>query len=177
MLVWQPCCKCGHYTCRYRIKWILKHFGTELFKCCCRCESSLGNKRKWVSLPLEEVSRDEGAKTSGGGPTRSDTEPNSDSSDPTSPSHTLHNNRAHDSSRSKWLVVVLCSCLLSLLHLNFASSHSGLALLSLCLLTTFPNYHVLFSIIKHGNIHAWPNLNLEWNLIANIYTLLPLWKR
>ncbi|KAM7376374.1 hypothetical protein PAMP_006115 [Pampus punctatissimus] len=59
-----------------------------------------GNKRKWVSLPLEEVSRDDGDKTPGGGPTRSDTEPNSDSPDPTSPNHTLHNNRAHDSNRS-----------------------------------------------------------------------------
>lgn len=65
-------------------------------------QSSLGNKRKWVSLPLEEVSREDGAKTPGGGPTRTDTEPNSDSSDPTSPNHTLHNNRAHDSNRSKW---------------------------------------------------------------------------
>lgn len=65
-------------------------------------QSSLGNKRKWVSLPLEEVSRDDGDKTPGGGPARSDTEPTSDSPDPTSPNHTLHNNRAHDSSRSKW---------------------------------------------------------------------------
>ncbi|KAI9545817.1 hypothetical protein NQZ68_033299 [Dissostichus eleginoides] len=52
-----------------------------------------GNKRKWVSLPLEDASRDDGEKTSGG-----DTE--TDSADPTSPNHTLHNNKAHDSSRS-----------------------------------------------------------------------------
>eukprot|EP00066_Takifugu_rubripes_P029253 XP_011618519.1 PREDICTED: la-related protein 1B isoform X1 [Takifugu rubripes] len=51
-----------------------------------------GNKRKWVSLPLEEGSRDGGNKT--------DTEPGGDSVDPTSPNHTLHNNRVHDSSRS-----------------------------------------------------------------------------
>ncbi|KAK1894456.1 La-related protein 1B [Dissostichus eleginoides] len=51
------------------------------------------NKRKWVSLPLEDASRDDGEKTSGG-----DTE--TDSADPTSPNHTLHNNKAHDSSRS-----------------------------------------------------------------------------
>ncbi len=60
-------------------------------------QSSLGNKRKWVSLPLEEASRDDGDKTPGGGP-----EPTSDPPDPMSPNHTLHNNRAHDSSRSKW---------------------------------------------------------------------------
>lgn len=65
-------------------------------------QSSPGNKRKWVSLPLEEASRDDdggGDKMPGGGP---DTEPTSDSPDPTSPNHTLHNNRAHDSGRSKW---------------------------------------------------------------------------
>ncbi|XP_074548143.1 la-related protein 1B isoform X4 [Halichoeres trimaculatus] len=60
-----------------------------------------GNKRKWVSLPLEEASRDNGDKTPGGGPARSDTDPTSDSPDPTSPNHTLHNNRAHDS-RTGW---------------------------------------------------------------------------
>lgn len=63
--------------------------------------SLLGNKRKWVSLPLEEASRDDGDKAPDGVPTRSDTEPNSDSPDPMSPNHTLHNSRAHDSSRSK----------------------------------------------------------------------------
>ncbi|XP_034091186.1 la-related protein 1B isoform X2 [Gymnodraco acuticeps] len=52
-----------------------------------------GNKRKWVSLPLEDASRDDGEKTSSG-----DTE--TDSADPTSPNRTLHNNKAHDSSRS-----------------------------------------------------------------------------
>lgn len=61
-------------------------------------QSSLGNKRKWVSLPLEEASRD----GSGGDKTAGGAEPTSDALEPTSPNHTLHNNRAHDSSRSKW---------------------------------------------------------------------------
>ncbi len=65
-------------------------------------QSSLGNKRKWVSLPLEEVSRDDGDKTLGGGPAHTDADPTCDLPDTTSPNHTLHNNRAHDSSRSKW---------------------------------------------------------------------------
>lgn len=60
-------------------------------------QSSLGNKRKWVSLPLEEASRD-----GGGGKTADGAEPTSDALEPMSPNHTLHNNRAHDSSRSKW---------------------------------------------------------------------------
>ncbi|KAG7219881.1 hypothetical protein INR49_018785 [Caranx melampygus] len=78
------------------------------------CSSS--NKRKWVSLPLEEASRDDGGdgggggggggggdnKAPGGGPTHLDAELGGDSSDPMSPNHSLHNNRAHDSSRSKW---------------------------------------------------------------------------
>lgn len=96
-------------------------------KCCFRCASSLGNKRKWVSLPLEEVGRGSGGgggggcssmETSSGGTTTSlhlDSEPNHVSADPTSPSHTLHSNRAHDSGRSKLAVAsCLCSCLSSL---------------------------------------------------------------
>lgn len=88
-------------------------------------QSSLGNKRKWVSLPLEEASRDDGDKTPGGGP---DTEPTSDSPDPTSPNHTLHNNRAHDSSRSKW-PAALCFLFISFFtfSLCFVSSLAGLA--------------------------------------------------
>lgn len=59
------------------------------------CNRRLGNKRKWVSLPLEEASLDGGNKT--------DAEPGGDSVDPASPDNTLHSNRAHDSSRSKSL--------------------------------------------------------------------------
>ncbi|XP_054653144.1 la-related protein 1B isoform X3 [Dunckerocampus dactyliophorus] len=59
-----------------------------------------GNKRKWVSLPLEEASRDDSAKTPGGALAHSDAEPGSDSPDPTSPNHALHSNRAHDGGRS-----------------------------------------------------------------------------
>lgn len=70
-------------------------------------QSSIGNKRKWVSLPLEEGSRDSGDQVPGVGRAHSDSEPASDSHDPTSPNHTLHSNRAHDSSRSKW--PALCS--------------------------------------------------------------------
>lgn len=65
-------------------------------------QSWLGNKRKWVSLPLEEASRDDADKTSGGCPAQLDTEPISDSSDPTSPNQRVHDNRAHYDSRSKW---------------------------------------------------------------------------
>lgn len=70
-------------------------------------QSSIGNKRKWVSLPLEEAPRDSGDQAPGVGRAHSDSEPASDSLDPTSPNHTLHSNRAHDSSRSKW--PALCS--------------------------------------------------------------------
>uniref|UniRef100_H3D4C9 La ribonucleoprotein 1B n=1 Tax=Tetraodon nigroviridis TaxID=99883 RepID=H3D4C9_TETNG len=70
-------------------------------------QPSPGNKRKWVSLPLEEASRDGGNKT--------DAEPGSDSVDPASPDHTLHSNRAHDSSRSK------CSVFLPLPPLHVSS--------------------------------------------------------
>ncbi|XP_037551105.1 la-related protein 1B isoform X2 [Nematolebias whitei] len=56
-----------------------------------------GNKRKWVSLPLEEASRDDAHKMSSGCPSRSDTEPISSSPDTTSPNQTLHNTRLHDS--------------------------------------------------------------------------------
>ncbi|XP_017295061.1 la-related protein 1B isoform X3 [Kryptolebias marmoratus] len=56
-----------------------------------------GNKRKWVSLPLEEASRDDALKTSSGCPARSDADPISSSPDATSPNQTLHNNRPHDS--------------------------------------------------------------------------------
>lgn len=87
-------------------------------------QSSLGNKRKWVSLPLEEGSRDGGDKTPAGGPARSDTEPTSDSLDPTSPNHTLHNNRAHDSSRSKWPALFSVHASFSLFC--FAASLAGL---------------------------------------------------
>lgn len=65
-------------------------------------QSRIGNKRKWVSLPLEDVSRDDADKTSGGCAAQSDTEPISDSSDPTAPNQMVHDNRAHYDSRSKW---------------------------------------------------------------------------
>lgn len=99
-------------------------------------QSSPGNKRKWVSLPLEEASRDDGGgdKAPDGGP---DTDATGDSPDPTSPNHTLHNNRAHDSSRSKW-PAARCSLL-------FTSSLAGSASLfasTSCLLTTFPRCHL-----------------------------------
>ncbi|CAN9502644.1 unnamed protein product [Ophioblennius macclurei] len=62
-----------------------------------------GNKRKWVSLPLEEASRDDGGEKpaggGGGGPARLDADHSSDSADPSSPRQTLHISRA-DSSRS-----------------------------------------------------------------------------
>ncbi|XP_013867280.1 la-related protein 1B [Austrofundulus limnaeus] len=50
-----------------------------------------GNKKKWVSLPLEEASRDDAHKMS-----RSDADAVSSSPDATSPNQTLHNNRPHD---------------------------------------------------------------------------------
>lgn len=96
-------------------------------------QSSLGNKRKWVSLPLEEVSRDDDAKTPGRGPARSDTEPIDDSSDLTSPNQTLHNNRAHDSTRSKW---PRAHCLLFTSSVFFFLPHfAGLALLFISLVS------------------------------------------
>lgn len=92
-----------------------------------------GNKRKWVSLPLEEVSRDDDAKTPGRGPARSDTEPIDDSSDLTSPNQTLHNNRAHDSTRSKW---PRAHCLLFTPSVFFFLPHfAGLALLFISLVS------------------------------------------
>lgn len=125
-------------------------------------QSRLGNKRKWVSLPLEEVSRDDADKTSGGFPAQSDTSPISDSSDPMSPNQRVHDNRAHYDSRSKWpgthfyffpfslplFASSLCSFLL------FNPWHS-------CVFThhLFPNrcmfYTDLFSI-THGWMTAWP---------------------
>uniref|UniRef100_A0A1A8MS00 La ribonucleoprotein domain family, member 1B n=2 Tax=Nothobranchius pienaari TaxID=704102 RepID=A0A1A8MS00_9TELE len=51
-----------------------------------------GNKRKWVSLPLDEVSRDDSRSS------RPDSEPVSTSPDSTSLNQKLHNNRMHDSS-------------------------------------------------------------------------------
>lgn len=67
-----------------------------------------GHKRKWVSLPLDEGSRDDADKTPGGGP-----EPVGDTPDPASSNQTLRNSRAHDGSLSKctqlssWLTALL----------------------------------------------------------------------
>lgn len=98
-------------------------------------QSSIGNKRKWVSLPLEEASRDSGDQTPGVGRAHSDSEPASDSHDPTSPNHTLHSNRAHDSSRSKW--PALCS-----VHTFFSPS---LVSSSLDVFNSLFHYHLCLS--------------------------------
>lgn len=103
------------------IYWLHPRLGIQLLSV--GVWSSLGNKRKWVSLPLEEVARDGGDQALGGGRPHSDSEPAGDPLDPTSPNHTLHSSRAHDSSsRSKSTTLRSPSHLLSFFFPSSSSS-------------------------------------------------------
>lgn len=116
-------------------------------------QSSLGNKRKWLSLPLEEVSQDDDDKTPTGGSAHPDAEPTSDS--PTSPNHALHNNRAHDS-RSK-CATADCSRShpRSLLCLFLLSCLTSVPMIPRHVSSLLVPAAVFFSSLTHGWRKAW----------------------
>lgn len=135
-------------------------------------QSWLGNKRKWVSLPLEDASRDDADKVPSGGPNRSDAEPNNDSPDPTSPNQTLSNSRPHDSTRSKWpaaycFLFSTFAPLSWLADLLFAFYPTDTAA---CLLTTPPRCHLSFQSFFFHN--AWWQHCLRLALTSSLQNLV-----